>query len=90
MSKAEGRMHKRSECRQESHGGQLAEAQSWDAFTLRVEGRLHDAFDTLLREMTVVTDPLDVEQTSIDISSNLLQVRQVGNVLALLRNPQGC
>src|SRR5512139_3185960 len=82
MSEAAGIVHKQSKRRQQSHGARNTETQAWGALTLSREGRLHNPFHTLLREMTVVTDTLDVQQTSIDLSTDLLQEGQIGKIQA--------
>jgi hypothetical protein len=73
MSKATGVMHKHGECRQQGHGTRHTEAQVGGALTILSDGRLHYKLNAFLGEMTVVADELDVRQTSIDLSTDLLQ-----------------
>ncbi|HEY5729083.1 MAG TPA: hypothetical protein VIS72_03470 [Anaerolineales bacterium] len=80
MTKAAGVMHKQSERGQQGHGAGDTKAQARGALTLCGEGRLHNTLNTFLGEMTVVTDMLDVQQTSIDFSTNLLQEGQIRKI----------
>jgi len=82
MSKTAGVVHKQSERRQQGHSARQTKAQAGGALTLWGEGRLHNAFNTFLGEMTVVADTLDVQQTSIDFSTDLLQEGQIGEIQA--------
>ena len=82
MSKAAGVVHKQSERRKQGYGARQTKAQARGALTLFGEGRLHNAFDAFLGEMTVVADALDVQQTSIDFSTNFLQEGQIGKIQA--------
>jgi hypothetical protein len=76
MSKTAGVVHKQSKRRQQGHSARQTKTQAGGALTLCGEGRLHNAFNTFLGEMTVVADTLDVQQTSIDFSTDLLQEGQ--------------
>jgi hypothetical protein len=82
MSEATGVVHKQSERRQQGHGTSLTEAQAGGALTVGGNGGQHDTFYTFLREVAVMADALDVQQTSIDLSTDLLQKRQVGDIHA--------
>jgi hypothetical protein len=78
MAKAAGIVQKQSEHGQQRDGARDTEAQAGSALTLCSEGRLHNPLDTFLREMAVVADALDVQETSIDLSTDLLQEGQIG------------
>lgn len=72
MCQAVGCVHKRGERGEQGHAPGLAKAQPRRSLAVRGDGGLHYPLDVLLRQVTSVTDPLDVQETSVDVTTNLL------------------
>src|SRR3954465_4560024 len=71
-------MVKQSECQKQRHHSRLSELQSRCFFAVFGDGGLHHALDAVAAQATVVADTFDFEQSPVDLSTDLLQIGQVG------------
>ena len=59
--------------------------------TVLGDGRLRHTLDAVAAQATVVADAFDFQQTPVDLPSQLLQIRQVGQTLVdskIIRIPE--
>ena len=86
VRKTIGQVQEQDEGCQQRHHSDIAEFQPWRPLTIGCDGRLHYPLHALLRQRAFLADLSDVQQTSIDLSPDLLQVGQIGDVLADFRS----
>ncbi|GAB4453662.1 MAG: hypothetical protein Fur0044_48530 [Anaerolineae bacterium] len=72
MAEAIDLMPKQGKDGQEGHHPEITQAQPWPPLTAVGFGWVRQTFDTLGGETAIVAQPLDVQETSIDLSAHLL------------------